>query len=362
MDLYIKQMTNMLIDDQELYDECGKVFTYLKELKINFISIEYHDLAWQYSQIIEIVYSNKLENIELDIFDVILEFSNYVKSNKRIKDLIEINFNGTILLSKYRNNDLEIKYSIINELYKNIKESNVYSEHFKSYSLETTANESQKIIFEKLINTSYSNNSLYFSGLFLFLFTKFNKNYPLLNISRSVLINLYLMKSKLLFAPTLCFSYPMYNYQKKFLNTLNKLEKNPHEITEFSRVIFDFIKQAAIVNRAFVNRAILAFNSIEELIEKNKNLKFLKNKPINKLFEITSFNYKDVIEKLNVKDKNQANTFISELEKNNIIINISKEENKKIFMFKQFYVAIKKLDKNKKQATSEIFILRENLS
>lgn len=362
----IKKITDILIENKELYDECGIVFTYLNELKINFSNIEYHNIAWQYSQALEIVYSNKLENIDLNIFDVIKGFANDTYATTRMKQLIAANFETTIFVSDYRKNNPKLTYKlfelVLNKIYKYpcykkfdqsnkniIRESNIISNY-------------EKEVFEKLINSTYSNNGLYFVGFFIFLYTKYNKNTPLLNVVRSILINLYLMKTKLLFAPTLCISYPLYYNYPKFNYLFQEANDDAKEIIEFTRAIFDLIKQAAIINRAFVNKANVAYSILEELINRNRVLKQIKDKPYKNLFKILAFDLNMLKNNLQLEDIKTAQIILDEFIKQKIVVNISNNEKQKVYMFKELFNSIKKLDKNKNQSTAQIFQLKENLS
>lgn len=361
----IKKITNILVEDKKLYEECGKVFTYLNELKINFSNIEYHNIAWQYSQVVEIVYSNKLENIDLNIFDVIVGFADESKVPAKLKGIISANFDTTINVSNYRKNNETLKFEIMNIIWEKIQSEPYYSKIAKNNNIVREANvvsEHEKNVFEKLINSTYSNNGLYFIGFFMFLFMKFNQKNKLVSIVRSIMTNLYLMKTKLLFAPTLCISYPLYHNSNDFHYKFYQLLDDPYEIINFTRAMFDIVKQAAIINRAFVNKAIIAFSNLEELISKNKIIKELKNYPYTNLFKVLAFNEKSFSHLLNIKQKNKSKEFIEELLKQKMIVNISNKEEYKMFMFKDLFMAIKKLDRNKTQSTAEIFKLKEDLS
>ncbi len=361
----IKKMTDVLVSDKQLYDECGVIFTYLNELKINFSNIEYHNIAWQYSQVIEIVYSNKLENINLNIFDVIIGFANENHATTKVKQLISANFDTTIFISDYRKNNPIIKYSLFDNIsdellnypcYKKMdKKKNIVSE----YNVLTNY---EKEVFEKLINSTYSNNGLYFVGFFIYLHMKFNSTLPILNVNRSLLVNLYLMKTKLLFAPTLCISYPLYHNHNEFLYSFQEVNDDPKEIIKFSRLCFDIIKQAAIINRAFVSKAIVTYSLLEEIISKNKVLKILENKPYKNLFKILAFDKNMLKKYLEINDISDVLLIIDELIRLNLIVNISNRENQDFYMFKELFKAIKRLDRNKSQSTAQIFKLRENMN
>lgn len=361
----IKKITNILVEDKKLYEECGKVFTYLNELKINFSNIEYHNIAWQYSQVIEIVYSNKLENIDLNIFDVIVGFADETKVSSKVKGAIAANFDTTIDVSNYRKNNELIKFEIIDIIWNKIKSEPIYSKIAKSNNIMREANilsDYEKNVFEKLLNSTYSNNGLYFIGFFMYLFMKFNQKNKLVSIVRSIMTNLYLMKTKLLFAPTLCISYPLYHNNNDFYYKFYQLVDDPYEIITFTRTMFDIVKQSAIINRAFVNKAIITFSNLEELISKNKILKELKQYPYTNLFKVLAFNEKSFADLLNIKQKTKIKEFVEELLKQKMIVNISNKKEYQMYMFKDLFMAIKKLDRNKTQSTSEIFKLKEDLS
>lgn len=362
MSANIQKMTKILVDDKKLYDESGKVFTYLNQLKVNFNNISYHNIAWQYSQIIEIVYSNKLEGINLNIFDVIIEFTLDNSTFPKIRDIIKANFNTTIYVSNFRKNNDEIPYALFENILKKIYSYKNYSSQISENEIISKATLDEKEVIEKLINSKYSNNDLYFVGLFLYLYSKVNKKAPFLSIARSVVLNLYLMKAKLLFAPTLCISYPLYHNKNNYNYLLEEINDDPKEITEFTRVTLDIIKQAAIINRAFVNKVIIINSSLEELNEKNKFFKSIKNKNIFKLLKFLCFDKKIVYQCLEIDDVDLVEQVINEMLKQKLIVNISNNEDKKVYMFKELFLAIKKLNRNKSQATSEIFILREDVS
>lgn len=347
-----------LLNDKQLYNVCGNLFTYLTELRINFSSIEYHHLAWQLSHIIEIVYSNKLINVDLNIFDVIKQYAYRQVSLNKTKKFIDANLATTILASDIRKKENKIPSNTMEEIRKSLYKSQAYKADKKSYKpSEVSLLDLKK--YETSINGSSTNNPLFFIGCFLYLIESILEKDNLLPIERSINLNLYLVKNKLSFSPTLCISYPLLYNLKNYNNALKKLDDEDSKISNYSEIIFDLIKQSAVINRALISNVIYDYSNFKNFLNKrNKASKMLKTLPYINLFKIPSFDAKVVSSVLKLENIKDCKMIIDALFNEKLIVSISK--NNDFFMWKQTYYSIKKLNRNKNQSTMEIFKLNED--
>ena len=354
----IKKRIDILVEDKKLYTECGELFKYLIEVKNNIRNIEYHNLSWQLAQAVEIAYSSKLIDNNLNIFDVITAYSTTNLKGTKTKKIIKTIFETTILASDYRRSNKEIKLEVIDLIRQNIwiklSKKNIgkieWNKIFNSHSLKT---------YESLLNGTSSNSPLYFLPIFIYLTWYVLKNDKYFWLILSTLVNLYLMKNQLIFAPTLPWSYPLLYLQNDFVQLLNELESNLMAIKKISKMVFDIIKQASVIIRAFVSKSTLLVSEIENKIERNKTIKILSNSEYQNLLKVLSFDKKFFEKIISV---NESEKIIAEFEKLNLIKIINKENNNPVYMFKEFFNSIKKLDKNKSEKTTKIFILNEKLS
>ncbi|MDE5841923.1 MAG: hypothetical protein K2H11_03005, partial [Malacoplasma sp.] len=175
------------------------------------------------------------------------------------------------------------------------------------------------------------------------------------NSARSTLINLYLIKNKFLFAPSMCFIYPLQNFKKKYKDLLIQTIKDSKKIKEFSRFVFDILKQASVVSRAFIS-------DLSKVKDKIDRLEFSKNKKINTLI-LKSIIFEDfsLLKRLNNSQQTEKEiTFF--LVENKLVSEVLKYKNHKIYMFNEYIESIDKLIKNKTEKTTKIFTLRENLN
>ncbi|EGZ31005.1 Fic family protein [Malacoplasma iowae] len=347
-----------LINNKQLYSICGELFTYLTELRINYSSIDYHHLAWHLSHIIEIVYSNKLVNVDLNIFDVIKQYTNGQESINDTEKYIDANLITTIVASDIRKNNEKISYKTIDEIREWLYKSEAYKIKKQKY------NKNEYLLldlkkYEALINGTSTNNPLFFIGIFLYNIETLLEKDSLLPIERSIHLNLYLMKNKLSFSPTLCISYPLLYNLKNYENALKKLLVDDSQISAFSEIIFDLIKQSAVINRALISNVIYDFSNFKNFLNKrNKVAKMLKNLPYMNLFKVASLSVNVIDKVLKIKNLKESKLILDTLIEQNLLASISSKND--YFMWKQTYHSIKKLDRNKSQSTMEIFKLKED--
>lgn len=358
----LKEITTILLKETKLYEECGLIFKYLGEVRINFSSLSHHNIPWQMSQILEIVYSNKLDGYDLNIFDVIIAYSTNYLDDTLAKKAAWMNFDATYYISKLRKNDDGIQLSsfekiidIVQKHCDDIKDDYDSKNFLKHFSEESLS------ILEKLLNGTYSNNPLYFFPLYLLIIEDALKNIRLKNIIRSILINLYLMKNKLLFAPTLCFSYPLLYSYKEYENLIEEVKKDSKKIVKFSKFIYDILKQSAVVSRAFISDFSKLSTNLQIMCKKEKT-KIFENLKINNFLKLISFNEEILSQIFKQKNNRKSKEIINFFNLNNAIVEIKQTKKLKVYIFKEFYNTIKKLNKNKSEKTTKIFILKENLN
>lgn len=355
----IKEMSNILLNSSSLYDECGNLFKYLAEVRINFSSLKAHNVPWQLSQIVEIISSNKLDKNNLELSDIIINYCYNVESQTIAKKAIVSSFKSIFLITKIRNNkdkellDKSDLYSIID----------IYKKTYKVAPIQdTNIDQSDLDLLILLLNGKYSNNPLYFFPIFLLLIEELLKNFTFANSAKSTLINLYLIKNKLLFAPSICFSYPLLNFNKEYKRLLLAVKENHNEIINFSRCVFDLLKQASVVSRAFISDISNIKDKIETLlITSNKKNNFINNKQIIEMLKSIVFelpNGKSSETKVSEKEIKLTKFLLS----NDLITEVAIYKNKTIYMFNNYVESINKLLKNKKEKTTKIFALKENLS
>lgn len=355
----IFDILNILKKDSSLYQECGSLFRYLGEVRINFSSLEFHNVPWQISQILEIVYSNRMDNLDLNIFGVLISYSSNQLKNSNEKIASWANFNGTFFISKLRkeNKNISLKsYEQIIELVQ--KNYNSYQE-FDSKNFLKNLTEEELTILPHLLNGDFSNNPLYFFPIYLLIIEDSLKNIKHKNVLRSIFVNMYLMKNKLLFAPTLSFSYPLFYEYDDYIELIEMVREDPERIIDFSRFIFDILKQASVISRAF----ILDYSKTCQILKRlfSKNHKELEGFNINKFFELISFDEKILTSYTKGKNPKKSKDIIEFLYKNNLIKDII-VKNAKVYIFKNYLNSIKKLNKNKTQKTTKIFTLKENMN
>lgn len=354
----IRRAIDNLLEDNKLYAECGELFKYLIEVKTNIRNIEYHNLSWQLAQAVDITYSKKLLDDNLNIFDVIAAYSTSNLKGTKTKKYIKTFFEVTIMASDYRRNNPELKLEIIDFIRQNLW-LKLSKKNVKKLEWEKLLNQQNLKTYQSLLNGTSSNSPLYFLPIFVYMTWCILKEDKYFWIILDVLVNLYLMKNQLIFAPTLPWSYPLVYLQSDFSHTLYELESNSIAIKKLSKMIFDIIKQSSVIIRAFVSKSTLLVSDLENKIEKNKVMKNLSNSEYKDLLKVLAFD-KKIFEKI-TKTK-ETEKIISELEKLNLIKIINNENNNSVYMFKDFFDSIKKLDRNKSEKTTKIFILNENLS
>ncbi len=348
----IKEISDILIAADDLYKECGELFKYLADVRINFSSLKAHNVPWQLSQIIEIVASSKMDKINLKLNDVIKNYCFNLSENTLAKKAVISSFKAIFLISKLRNNkekeniDFDDILSIIE----------IYRKTFKVEQIKPTNLSKENInALVLLLNGKFSNNPLYFFPVFLLLIEKLLESFPFKNSARSTLINLYLIKNKFLFAPSMCFSYPLQNFYKKYKDLLIETIKDSKKIKDFARFTFDILKQASVVSRAFIS-------DLSKIKDKLDRSDFTKSKKINTLIlKSIIFENFDNLKRLNnseQKEKEITNFLIE----NNLVSEMLKFQNHKIYMFNEYIESINKLINNKTEKTTKIFTLRENLS
>lgn len=359
----VKKIVNLLLEDKKLYDECGELFKYMGEVRINFSSLKEHNVPWQLTQILEITYSNKINGYDLDLFDVTLAYSTNHLKKELAKSAAWANFEVTFLISKIRKEKRQIDFmditkivNIINNHYSYEDDSNKIN-HFsdKLFSMET-----QKI-YINLLNGTFANNALYFFPLFLYLTEHLIKALKHKHIIRSLIINLYLMKNKLLFAPTISFSYPLFYAFNEYLACLEEIDKNNQKIKDFSKLVFDLLKQSSVVSRAFIS-SISSINSKLKQLQENKKNKAIRNVNINNLLVRVAIDDKDNEIMAGVATKETLKDLINLLNREEMLVEIGKSKKYKVYLFKEYYSNLAKLNKNKDQKTTKIFILKENLN
>lgn len=354
----IKKAIDALIEDNKLYAECGDLFKYLIEVKTNIRNIDYHNLSWQLAQAVDITYSKKMLGGNLNIFDVIASYSTSNLKGTATKKYIKTIFEITIMASDYRRSNKELKIEIIDFIRQNLW-LKLSKKNVKKIEWEKLLNQQNLKTYQALLNGTSSNSPLYFLPIFVYMTWYILKDDKYFWIILSTLVNLYLMKNQLIFAPTLPWNYPLVYLQSDFIHTLNEIESNTLAIKKLAKMIFDIIKQASVIIRAFVSKSTLLISDLENKIEKNKVIKNLANNEYKNLLKVLSFD-KKIFEKI-TKSK-ETEKIINELEKLNLIKIINNENNNNVYMFKDFFNSIKKLDRNKSEKTTKIFILNENLS
>ncbi len=348
----IKEMSDILIASNDLYKECGELFKYLADVRINFSSLKAHNVPWQLSQIIEIISASKMDKINLKLNDVIKNYCFNISENSSSKKAVISSFKAIFLISKLRNNkekenmDFNDVLSIIEIYRKTYKLNSININNFSKENINALI---------LLLNGKFSNNPLYFFPIFLILIEKLIENFPFKNSIKSTLINLYLIKNKLLFAPSMCFSYPLQNFYRKYKELLINTIKDSKKIKDFARYTFDLLKQASVVSRAFIS-------DISKIKDKIERLEIAKNKKTN-LFILKSIIFENFSDSKNINNQKEEEKKITEfLLENNLISEIFKFNNNKIYMFNEYLESINKLMNNKKEKTTKIFTLKENLN
>lgn len=348
----IKEMSDILIASNDLYKECGELFKYLADVRINFSSLKAHNVPWQLSQIIEIISASKMDKINLKLNDVIKNYCFNISENSSSKKAVISSFKAIFLISKLRNNkekenmDFNDVLSIIEIYRKTYKLNSININNFSKENINALI---------LLLNGKFSNNPLYFFPIFLILIEKLIENFPFKNSIKSTLINLYLIKNKLLFAPSMCFSYPLQNFYRKYKELLISTIKDSKKIKDFARYTFDLLKQASVVSRAFIS-------DISKIKDKIERLEIAKNKKTN-LFILKSIIFENFSDYKNINNQKEEEKKITEfLLENNLISEIFKFNNNKIYMFNEYLESINKLMNNKKEKTTKIFTLKENLN
>lgn len=349
----IKEMADVLLKDKKLYEECGNLFKYLAEVRINFSSLEAHNVPWQLSQILEIISSNRLDLNDIELQETIFNYCyNTSYYGKNIKKAVLCSFKSIFWITKIRNQE-NVTLDDIDKIISIYKDT-----HKVSFSNKKKNLSEENIEFLlSLINGKFSNNPLYFFPLFLILIDEYLKDFTYKYSAISTLTNLYLIKNKLLFAPSICFSYPLLNSLKKYKKQLFITKENPKEISNFANMIFDFLKQASVVSRAFISDYSSIKGKLNTLIErkeitKKDSIKILKSivfedyDKINKDTKITKIltKYK-LLSKVGLFKSSDTNN-----------------ETKNIYIFDEYMNSLEKLIKNKKEPTTKIFTLRENLN
>ncbi len=360
----IEKIVKILLKDKKLYEECGALFKYMGEVRINFSSLSEHNVPWQLSQILEIVYSNRLDGMHLNIFDVIVAYSTDYLKDDVSKKAAWANFDATFFISKIRKEKtpltLEVVEKIIDIIFRNYgivsskKDFKAKIKNIDTYVFN---------VFRELLNGTFSNNPLYFFPLYLYIIEKLIINIPYKHVVRSVVINLYLMKNKLLFAPTISISYPLYYSLSEYIDLIDELDKDPKKISDFSRLIFDLLKQSSVVSRAFISN----YSKINSLLthmaddKKCKELKHIEPKNIMKLISLNDEILLEVIEDTK-NSKKKVKDVLGLFNSKEMLKEIGQSDEYKVYLFNDYYQTIMKLNKNKSEKTTKIFILRENMN
>ncbi|BAC43927.1 hypothetical protein D8X55_01840 [Malacoplasma penetrans] len=348
----IKEMTDILLKDRQLYKECGDLFKYLAEVRINFSSLEAHNVPWQLSQVLEIISSNKLDHNEIDLEETIFNYCyNTAHYGQNAKRAVMCSFKSIFWITKIRNQE-SIGLKDIDKIIE------IFKDTHKVASIKKNDLSGEDIDFLlSLINGKFSNNPLYFFPLFLLLIEEYLKNFPYNNSVISTLTNLYLIKNKLLFAPSICFSYPLLNNWRKYKKLLLITKENPKEISNFSIFVFDLLKQASVVSRAFISDYSSIKNGLSTLIDN----KVISKKDFIRILKSIVF---EEYEKSN-KETETAKVLI----KHKLVTKVGhlkpsteKEVPKDIYMFNEYMSSLQKLINNKKEPTTKLFTLKENLN
>lgn len=354
----IKKAVDLLLEDKELYKECGDLFKYLIDVKTNIKNIDYHNLSWQLAQAVEISYSNRLINNNLNIFDVIIAYSTTNLKESKEKKYIKPIFETTIIASDYRRANKELKLEVIDLIRENIW-LKFSKKKVNKIEWEKVLSKQYADIYQAILNGSYSNSPLYLLPLFIYITWEVLKDDKYFWLILSTLINLYLMKNQLIFAPTLPWSYPLLYLQNDFVHTLIEIDSNIAAIKKLAKISFDIIKQASVIIRSFVSTSTLVVSDIENRIQRNKIIKELENHQYNNLLKVLAFD-ETLFEK--VTGIKNGLPIIDEFVRLNMVKVINNENNNTVYMFKDLLNSVKKLNRNKTEKTTKIFILKENLS
>lgn len=358
----LKELTKLLLNEKKLYDECGLIFKYLAEVRINFSTLTEHNIPWQMSQIIEIVYSNKLDKINLNVFDTIIAYSTNYQKDEKAKIAAWANFEATYFVSKLRKDkegiNLKSIEKIIEIIQKNYDPSLIDKNEAKSFS--KSFDEESLSMLNQMLNGKFSNNPLYFFPLYLLIIEFALKDIKHKNVIRSVLLNLYLIKNKLLFAPTICFSYPLLFNIKKYEELMESVYLEDNKIIDFSRFIFELLKESAVVSRAFIMDFSKVSSNLNNLY--NQESKLFKDLQINVFLKLISINEKILMEAFSLKSKAKAKNILNLLIENKLIVEMDTLDKQKLYVYKEILTTVKKLSKNKSEKTTKIFILKENLN
>lgn len=357
-----KKMLNTVVKDKKLYNECGSLFKYMGEVRINFSSLQEHNVPWQMTQILEIIYSNKLDGTDLDFKNTIVAYStNYLKNNFE-KKASWANFEATFFVSKIRRKKECITLSslaeIVNIIWKNYGLKNKFEINDFTKNLDSLCNYD---IFEKLANGTLTNNPLYFFPIYLYLIEKMIKNLNHKAVIRTIFINLYLMKNKLLFAPSIPFSYPLYQSYGEYINAISDVDENPEKIIQFSEIVFDLLNQSSVVSRAFISNYSKISSSLNNLIDiTNKKVINEDNKKV--IMKMIPISPRLIDETFENKKDTHARKIFNLLNKHDLLTEISENNKMTIYVFTEYFKTFLKLAKNKTQKTTKIFVLKEKLN
>lgn len=389
------QMVKLMLDSKTLNKECKELYKYFYEVFTNFGVYGEYKMHWRISHNLEIVYSNKIEGIDLNIFKIMMiysydmcqkhdidleDMSNYLEKNCKIErssiysyllNKLAVGFISSVSNEKKTKGKPISFVKTFVKLLETIQE-NCFSEKLYDYErIVNSIDEWSKQKMDKLLNGDFSNNPLYFFPLYLIKIENIIKNLKFKNILRSVLINFYLMVNKLLYTPTLCFSYPLLYSLPQYIELVDEVNANESKIIDFCLFVFDLLKQSAVISRAMV----LDFSKIRDKVEyvAENNPKIFKDVDLNLFLESITLDKFILDSNSRYIDKHtkQQKALIKKGEK---IINLlnegglltpictSDENDNTIFVFKEFANSVKKLNKNKSEKTTKIFILKENLN
>ncbi|MCF0217628.1 MAG: hypothetical protein HUJ42_01095 [Malacoplasma sp.] len=340
---------------KELYDECGELYQYLRQVRDNFLNLkQFHNVPWQLSQIVELMSASKLDKMPLNFEEIMINYAFNVKPKTNATKAVVSSFKTIFYITKVCNNkEFENKE---NEIV--LEMINLYLRTYQQKPIKTiNLIKDDKKYLQLLISGNFSNNPLYFFTIYLFLIERLIRTEKQKNAIRSGFINLYLIKNKLLFAPSICFSYPLLTFYLNYKNVYEKVISDNESIVEFSRFVFDLINQASVVSRAFITDINKIKDKLDQIIKNEAKENAILKKQFEYILKSIIF-----IFDADKKSNNKENQIIECLNQHNLVSQVSTYENKKIYMFNEYITSINKLLENKNEKTTKIFSLKEKMS